>query len=94
MFGKNIARFSLEATSFLDQRGKFESNEKYSIIRIYCSQEPPIYLMFYVSDRMFIIEVCRQYKFWANLFSQRNKKQFIQLSWKVGEITGKKCFKN
>jgi hypothetical protein len=93
MFGKNTARLSLEATSFLDQRGTFESNEKYSIIRIYCSREPPIYLSFYVSDKMFIIEVCRQYKFWENFFCQRKKKQFIQFPWKVGEITVKNASK-
>jgi hypothetical protein len=87
VFGKNIARLSLEAASFLHQRGTFESNENYSIIIIYCSQEPPIYLTFYVSDRMFIVEVCRQYRFWEIFFSQRNKKQFIQLPSKFGEIT-------
>jgi len=37
MFGNNAASFSLEEDLVLDQRGTFESNEKYSIIRIYCS---------------------------------------------------------
>jgi len=33
-----------------------------------------------------MIEFCRQYRLWENLFLQRNKKQFIAFPWKVGEI--------
>jgi hypothetical protein len=87
MFGENTSRLSLEATSFLNQRGEVEYGEDYNIIRIYCSCVAPICLPFYVSDKMFIIEVCRQYRFWENFFAQRKKKQCIQLPWKVGEIT-------
>jgi hypothetical protein len=93
MFGENTSRFSLEAASFLNQRGEVEYGEDYNIIRIYCSRVAPIYLPFYVSDKMFIIEVCRQYRFWENFFAQRKKKQFIQLPWKVGEITVKNASK-
>jgi hypothetical protein len=74
-------------TTFLDKRGSFESNEHYNIIKVYFSCEAPIYLPFYVSDRIFVIEVCRQYKFWANFFYERKKNQFISLPWKIGEIT-------
>jgi hypothetical protein len=93
MFGESTSRLSLEATSFLNQRGVVEYNEDYNIIRIYCSHVAPTYLPFYVSDKMFIIEVCRQYRFWVNFFAQRKKKQFIQLPWKVGEIMVKNASK-
>ena len=53
----------------------------------------PTYLPFYVSDKMFTIEVCKQYRFWTNFFAQRKKKQFIQLPWKVGEIMVKNASK-
>jgi hypothetical protein len=61
-------------------------------ITIYCSHVAPTYLPFYVFDKMFIIEVCREYRFWANLFAQRKKKKFIQLPWKVSEIMVKNVF--
>jgi hypothetical protein len=35
---------------------------------------------------LFIIEIARQYKFWFHTFFEKRKKQFIPLSWKVGEI--------
>jgi hypothetical protein len=41
---------------------------------------------FYVSDKIFMIEVCRKYRFWDNFFLQRKKKQFTVFPWKVGEI--------
>jgi len=39
-----------------------------------------------VSDKFFIIEVCKQYKLWAHFFNEKRKKQFIPLPWKIGEI--------
>jgi hypothetical protein len=79
IFRENTSRLSLEAASFLNERGEVEYGEDYNIIGIYYSRVAPIYLSFYVSDKMFLIEVCRQYKLWANLFAYRKKKQFIQL---------------
>jgi hypothetical protein len=43
-------------------------------------------LPFYVFDILFIVEVCRQYKYWAHFFNEKRKKQFIPLPWKVGEM--------
>jgi hypothetical protein len=34
-----------------------------------------------------MVEVCRQYNFWANFFYENKKRQYIPLPWKVGEIT-------
>jgi hypothetical protein len=86
MYGNDTSRLSLDVTTFLDKRGSFESNQHYSIIKFYCSRESPIYILFYVSDRIFVIEFCRQYRFWTNLFYERKKKQSISLPWKIGEI--------
>jgi hypothetical protein len=63
MFGNSASRLSLEVATFLDKRGNFESNEQYHIIIFYCSQEAPFYLLFYVSCKIFMVEVCRQYRF-------------------------------
>jgi hypothetical protein len=93
MFGNNTSRLSSEAVAFLNKRENFESNEQYSIIRVYFSQEAPIYLSFYVPDKIFMVEVCRQYKFWANFFYQTKKRKFIPLLWKVGEISLKSASK-
>jgi len=87
MFGNNTSRLSLEETTFLDKRGNFEKNEHYSIIRVYCSREAPFYLRFYILDKIFMIEVCRQYRFWDNFFYERKKRKSIPLLWKFGEIT-------
>jgi hypothetical protein len=93
MFGNGTSRLSLEATTFLDKRGSFEAMENYSVIRFTVLEKAPIYLPFYVPDKIFVIEVCRQYKFWANFFYERKKKQFISLPWKIGEITLKNASK-
>jgi hypothetical protein len=61
--------------------------EHFSIIRIYCSRERPTYLPYYVSDKMFVVEVCKQYRFWAHFFHEKRKRKFIPLPWKIGEIT-------
>jgi hypothetical protein len=86
IFGPKTSRLSLEATTFLDKRGSFEAMEHFNIIRIYCSHEKPSYLPYYVSDKMFVVEVCKQYRFWAHFFHEKRKKQFIPLPWKIGEI--------
>jgi hypothetical protein len=86
IFGPKTSRLSLEATTFLDKRGSFEAMEHFSIIRIYCSHEKPSYLPYYVSDKIFVVEVCKQYRFWAHFFHEKRKKQFIPLPWKIGEI--------
>jgi hypothetical protein len=59
MFGNGTSRLTLGMVTFLDKRGSFEAMESYSVIIIYYSQEAPIYLPFYVLDKIFVIEVCR-----------------------------------
>jgi hypothetical protein len=77
---------SLEASKFLNKKGSYEKMEHYTMIRLYCSHEKPFYLTYYVSDRMFVIKVARQYKFWVHFFHQKRKKQFIPMPWKIGQI--------
>jgi hypothetical protein len=76
----------LEASTFLKGKGILEKMEDYNIIRVFFSIEKPIFLPYYISDKLFIIEVARQYKLWFHTFSEKRKKQFIPLPWKVGEI--------
>jgi hypothetical protein len=84
--GPSTSRLSLEATSFLDKRGSFEAMENFSVIRLYFSHEKPSYFPYYVSDKIFVVEICKQYKFWAHFFNEKRKRQFIPLPWKIGEI--------
>ena len=86
LFGEDTSRLSLEASIFLDKKGIMEKMDNYNIIRIFYSHENSIHLPYYVSNKLFIIEVARQYKFWFHDFYERRKKQFIPLAWKVGEI--------
>jgi hypothetical protein len=89
IYGPSTSRLSLGGCIFLSQKGSFEAMENFSIIRLYCSHEKPSYLPYYVSDKIFIVEICKQYKFWAHFFNEKRKKQFIPLPWKIGEITVK-----
>jgi hypothetical protein len=70
VFGNGALKISLDVATFLDKRGSFEENENYSVIRVYYSRESLIYFPFYVLEKMFVLEVCRQYKFWACLFNE------------------------
>jgi hypothetical protein len=79
----------LEAASFLARKGSFKAMDNFSVIILYCSHGIPSFLPYYVSDRLFIVEVCQQYNFWAHIFNEKKNKQFITLPWKIGEITVK-----
>jgi hypothetical protein len=76
----------LEATTFLKGKRVLEKMEEYNVIRVFCSIEKPTFLSYYISDKMFIIEIARQYKLWFHTFFEKRKKQFIPLPWKFGEI--------
>jgi hypothetical protein len=71
---------SREASIFLNQKGTIETMDNYNIVRIYCSRERPLFLPYYIPDRLFSIEVARQYKFWLHFFHEKRKKKFIPLT--------------
>jgi hypothetical protein len=60
--------------TFLKGRGVLEKMEDYNVIRVFCSIEKPIFLPYYISDKLFIIEIARQYKFWFHTLSEKRKK--------------------
>jgi hypothetical protein len=70
---KILPRLSLEASTFLNGKGILEKMDDYNIIRVFCSHEKPIFLPYYVSDKLFIIEVERQYKLWFHTFYEKRK---------------------
>jgi hypothetical protein len=74
IFGSKTSRLSLEASKFLDKRGSYEKMEHYNVIIIYCSHEKPLYLPYFVSDRMFVTEVAKQYRFWVHFFHEKKEK--------------------
>ena len=74
LFREDTSRISLEESSFLDKKGIMEKMDNYNIMRIFSSDEKPIYLPYYVSNKLFIIEVARQHKLWFHSFYERMKK--------------------
>jgi hypothetical protein len=91
IFGLKTSRLSLEATNFLDKKGSIEAMEHFIVIIIYCSQEIPLYVPYYVSDKIFIVDTCKQYIFCAHFFHEKMKNQFVPLPWKMGEIMLRNC---
>jgi hypothetical protein len=75
VYGPNTSRLSIEVVSFLAGKGIFETLDDFSFIRLYGFEEKPSLLPFYVSNKLFVIEVCKQYKFWAHFFNEKRKKQ-------------------
>jgi hypothetical protein len=84
--GTIASRLSLDVASFLAEKGFFETLEEFSLLRLFKFQGKPLLLPFHVFVQLFIIEVCRQYKYWAHFFNEKRKKQYIPLIWRVGEI--------
>jgi len=74
LFGEDTSRNSLEASVFLSTKGVLEKMDDYNIIRILCSHEKPIFVPYYVSNKLFMIEVERQYKFWFHIFYEKREK--------------------
>jgi hypothetical protein len=79
--GSTTPRLSIEASSFLAGKGVFEVLDDFNYFKLYGFQGKPYLLPFYVSDKFFIVEVCRQYKYWAHFFNEKWKKQFISTSF-------------
>jgi hypothetical protein len=79
LFRENTSRLSLEASAFLDTKGILEKMDNYNIIKRLCSLEKPLFIPYYIRDKLFLIEVARQYKSWFHIFYEKKKKQFIPL---------------
>ena len=86
LLGENTSRIFDQANKFLEKKGMMEKMENHSVIRIFCSKENPSFLLYHVSNKLFIIEVARQYNFWLHFFHEKRKKLFIPLPWKIGEF--------
>jgi hypothetical protein len=63
--------------------------EDFSFIRLYGFKGKPYLLLFYVSNKLFTIKVCRQYKYWAHFFNEKEKKVIHPIFVKIGEISVK-----
>jgi hypothetical protein len=64
---------SIEVAFFLAGKGVFETMDDFSFIRLYDFEEKPSLLPFYMLDKFFVIEVCKQYNFWAHFFNEKKK---------------------
>jgi hypothetical protein len=62
-------------------------SKEFTVIRLFGSKEKPFLLPFYVSDKLFVGEMCRKYKTWAHFFHEKREKKFIPLPWKIENFT-------
>jgi len=92
IFGPTTLRISLETTPFLAEKGFFETMEDYSFMRSFSFQGKPFLLPFYVSNKLFVTEVCKQYMYWVHSFNEKRMKQFIPLPYRVGEVFFKNIY--
>jgi hypothetical protein len=77
-------RLSLEETTFLDKNGTCGSMEHFRIIKIYYSRERPSYLPYYVLDKIFGVEVCKQYRLWVCFFNEKRKTNLFLCPGELG----------
>jgi hypothetical protein len=84
VFGPNTSILSLEVSTFLSEKGIFETIEYFGIISLFVCEEKPFLHPFYVSDWNFVIEVCKEYNSLTHFFNEKINNQFISLPWKVG----------
>jgi hypothetical protein len=70
-------------SAFLSGKRVYESSEEFTIIRLFGSKEKHFLLPFYTLDKLFVGQVCLQYKTWDHLFHDKREKKFIPLPWKV-----------
>jgi hypothetical protein len=75
-----------QGSKFLDRKGTLEQMESYNTIRIFGSKENPSFLPCHISNKMFVVEIGRQYNYWFLFFHEKRKNQFIPLPWKVCNI--------
>ena len=61
LLGEDAPRISKHAISFLDRKGTLKHLDNYTVIRIFVSREKPALLPCYIMDKMFVVEVARQY---------------------------------
>ena len=59
IFGPSTSILSLEAATFLSRKGVFETSEEFTVIRLFKCEENPFPLPFYVSDKLFVEEMCK-----------------------------------
>jgi len=81
-----MSRLSLEDTTLIAAKGVFNTTDDFNIIRLVGCEEKPFLFLFYISDKHFVVEVCRQYKSQDHFFNEMRKNQFFPLPWKIEEI--------
>jgi hypothetical protein len=57
LFGEDTLQLSLEATTFLMEKGVLEKMEDYNVIGVFSSIEKTIFLPYYISHKSFFIEI-------------------------------------
>ena len=63
LFGEDTSWKLLEVVVFMKGRGVMEKMEDYDVIMVFCSTEKPIFLPYYVYDKLFFIEIALKYRF-------------------------------
>ena len=74
LLGKDAPRMSVHATKFLDRKGTLEQKENYSVLMVFGSKENLAFLPCHITNKMFVIEIARQYNHWLHFFHGKRKK--------------------
>jgi hypothetical protein len=86
LFGNDTSQMSNQESKFIDRKGTLEQMENYNVIRIFGSKENRSFLPCHISEKMFVVEIARQYNYWLHFFHEKRKKKFIPLPCKVGDF--------
>jgi hypothetical protein len=74
LLGKDASRMFGQATRFLNRKCTLEQNENHNVLMVFGSKENPSFLPCHIMDKMFTVEIARQYNHWLNFFLDKKKK--------------------
>jgi hypothetical protein len=74
LLGEDAPRISEQETSFLDKKGTLKHLDNHTVIIIFGSTEKPPLLPCHIMEKMFVVEVKRQYNYWFHLFQRKKRK--------------------
>lgn len=77
LIGKIPSQITKVAKYFMARKGIYHLESEWLYVRLLCFEGSPILLPKFVTNRMLVIKVCRQYLKWSIFFEKKRKRQFI-----------------
>jgi hypothetical protein len=62
------------ASKFLNKKGALEQKENHSLLMVFGSKENPAFLPCHITNKMFVVEIARQYNHCLHFFHDKEKK--------------------